>query len=155
MTLLLILSAPLIVMLVARWVWRRHLQALQALGRGLASRAGAATTAAMAQVVSVLVAGDTVLVGLRACSARSGRVDTTSSEAPASSVVFSLAGQGWVAVPRLERWQASGAAVVVWRNEGVGTIEICQLQTGQRLRLPIVNAASDGFQPSGRPAATT
>jgi len=154
MTLLLVLSAPLFVMVVARWVWRFHLRALQALGPGLGGLAGASAAASMAEVVSVLVEDDTVLVGLRPYLVGSRRGSATIVRAPVTTEVLSVEGQGCEAIARLERWQASGAPVLMWRDGAASAIELRQLHTGQRLRLPIVSTTTDNGHPASHTATT-
>jgi hypothetical protein len=143
MSLLFILSAPLIAMVVARWAWRFHLRALRALGPGIAAMAGAPAPVSTAEVVSVLVEGDTVLVGLRPAEAGSDDTSRLNLRAPVSTLVLSLAGEGYGPVARLERWHASGAPVLVWQDDGPDTVEFWQLQTGQGVRLPMVSRTTD------------
>jgi len=138
---------------VGGWAWRFHLRALQVLGPGLASQAGASMPASMAQVVSVMVEDDTVLVGLRACPA-CGQPAPPACQVPVSSIVVSVAGQGSGPVARLERWRASGAPVLVWRSGDDGSIELRQLHTGQRLRVPVVSATTRDSRPEGRRSTT-
>ena len=138
MTLLLILSAPVVALLVARWAWRFHLRALRLLGPGLVTSAGVSAAARSAELVSVLVEDDIVLVGLRTVRAASTRQAGTTLRAPQSTLVLSLGGLRSASLARLERWQASQAPVLVWRNDTDNTLELCQLHTGQRVRLPVL-----------------
>ena len=62
-TLLVLLSVPLVAVVVPEWAWRFHFRALQVVGPGLASQAGA-PGARTSEVVSVLIADDMALVGL-------------------------------------------------------------------------------------------
>jgi hypothetical protein len=127
MTLLLILSAPLIAVVVSRWAWRFHLRALSVLGPGLATMAGAPAPASTLEVVSVLVEDDTVMVGLRPAPTGPPHAAGTSLRAPVSTVVLSVAGVGCGPVARLQRWQASEAPVLVWHDRTDDAVDFCQL----------------------------
>jgi hypothetical protein len=147
MSLVLILSAPLIAVVVARWAWHFHLRALRLLGPGLANMAGAPAPVATAEVVSVLVQDGVVLVGLRPAQTDSARLAGTAIRVPESTVVLSLDGHGCDPIARLQRWQASGASVLHWRDDADNTVEFCQLHTGQRVRLPLLGGAMKAARP--------
>jgi hypothetical protein len=154
MTLLFVLAAPLIAIAVARWAWWFHLRTLHVLGPALASQVGAAAPASMAQVVSVMVEDDNVLVGLRTSPPPPGQPAPRGHQAPVSTIVVSVRGQGSAAVARLDRWRASGAPVLVWRSGDDDTIEFRQLHTGQHLRVPVLSATTRDVRPAGRDTAT-
>jgi hypothetical protein len=122
---------PLIAALVARWVWRFHLRALRLIGPGVAALAG--FPASTAEVVSVLVADDPVLVGLR---------HESTFRAAESTLVLSLDGHGSVEIARLQHWQASGAPLLVWRNDADDSVEFCQIHTGAHVRLHMVGGTA-------------
>jgi len=140
MTLLLVLLVPVVAWAVARWAWRLQVRALELLGPGIAKAAGAPDQARMAEVVSVLVDDDSVLVGLGPARALSGRRRDGTARICESSVVLSVGERDQAPVARLARWQAAGAQVLVWRDGAQGTIELCQLQSGRSVRLPVVDA---------------
>jgi hypothetical protein len=159
-TLLVVVSLSLIAVAVARRAWRFHLRALEVLGPGLATRAGTRGVATMAEVVSVLVEAETVVVALRGRPAQSDHNGGTAAPEPVSTIVVSVAGHGCSPVARLQRWEASGATVLVAHDECDGTIEFRQLHTGQHLRLPVVSGSKAGWgpgvgHPGRRHAATT
>ena len=142
MTLLFILLAPLIAVVAARWTWRQHLRALHLLGPAFAARMGASTPPSSATVVSVLVVDDAVLVGLRPAPRSTNGIRAAAS-GPVSTVVLSLRGDRGRSVARLDRWEASGASILVWASGSDKTIGLCQLHTGQKVRLPMVGRKID------------
>ena len=143
MTVLFILLVPVVATVVARWTWRQHLLALHVLRPSLAHEAGVSTPPRSATVVSVLVIDNTVLVGLRPSLTRRAQATTAVSPAPASTLLLSLEGNGCSSVARLERWQASEAPVLVWADGRANAIELCQLHTGQTVRMPLIGEAPD------------
>jgi hypothetical protein len=143
MSLLFILLVPVIAIMVARWSWRQHLLALRVLRPSLANETGVSTPPKTATVVSVLVIDDTVLVGLRPAPTRRAQVMMAGLPAPVSTLLLSLDGNGCSSVARLERWQASEAPVLLWADGHANAIELCQLHTGQTVRLPLIGEAAD------------
>jgi hypothetical protein len=141
MALTLVLSAPLIVFAVARWAWRFHLRALRTLGPALVARAGVPAPASTTEVVSVLVEDDAVMVGLRPAGEGLPQVPGAAFRACVSTLVLSLEGHGRGPVARLQRWRASGAPLLVWWDAAEDSVEFCQLQTGQRVRLARVSGS--------------
>jgi hypothetical protein len=121
---LLVGAAPIIALLVARWAWRFHLRALRLVAPVVAAQVGGTAV----EIASVLADDHSVLVGLRP-----SRTGTSPVLGMPSTLVLALDENGSSPVARLQRWQASSAPVLVWRNADDETIELWQLQTNQHM----------------------
>jgi hypothetical protein len=120
-----LLVLPLMGVVIATAVWRLHLRALRLLGPSLADHAGIPGVLGMAQVVSVLVDGDSVLIGLRSAH----------PAGPTRTILLSIDGHDFAPAARLQRWQASGTALLHSHDAADGTVELRELHTGQHIRL--------------------
>lgn len=129
MILWLIVLAPLM-FVVVHVAWQdghRMLAMTRCMFSWLAGRVGAADDV---RLISVLVEGPTALVGFRPAAASRQRPD---------HLLLSPDSDPKATIARLQRWQASGGTVVMWRDRIAGHVELSQLRTGRQVTLSIVS----------------
>jgi hypothetical protein len=149
-TLLFFVAAPFIVVFGARWAWRLQVDALGLVDPGLVTSAGVAAAPSQAEVLSVLVDDETVLMGIRSIGPGLVPRQESSLRVTECVLLLSIPERRCDAVARLQRWQASGAPALVRRQSADDTIEFRQVCTGQHVRLGLVTEAIEGPWPTPR-----
>jgi hypothetical protein len=123
---------------VAGWAWRFQLRALHVTGLRLSQMAGVHGTLVDVELTSVLAEQSSVLIAFRPSGMRLHPSHCGGTLPPPSTLVLALEGDGQVAVARLKRWEVSTAPLLLWRDPSGDMIELSQIQTGQRLCLPVL-----------------
>ncbi len=153
MALALIGLAP-IVFLVAGWAWRFQQRVLSVTGTGLARLAGRPGAVTDVQVTSVLVDEAMVLVGFRPAGTTRRRPRPTAfAQKHHGCLLMSLDGNVPTGLARLRRWEASGVALVMWRDRGGARVELSQMRTGHQVTLTVI--AQPAPMATSAPATTT
>src|ERR1019366_4320506 len=130
-----LVAMSVLIVLVSGRAWRYQLRVAGLIGLGSTRVASCAGSSTDVQLTSVLALEPIVLLEFQAATTTlyaTGR-PTARAGHRRQSLVVSLDGDPAASIAMLRGWEASGVAVVMWRDGSGGRIELSLLRTGQRV----------------------
>jgi hypothetical protein len=122
---------------IARWAWRFQRQAHDLAASRLVDLVGKPGALVDVTLTGVLRQDAAALVGFRPAGAMAESCDGR-RPIPPTTLVLSLPDDDVAVLARLQRWHASGARLLLWRQRDGRMVELTNIHTRDQVKLPVL-----------------